>query len=49
MNYFIRKSGTIHMGVPKYSGGSLKLIMPYHCLPVPSISIICIHWFKYLI
>ena len=48
MNYFIRKSGTIHMDVPKYSGGSLKFIMPYHCVPVPSISIICIHWFKYL-
>ena len=44
-----RTSGTIHMDVPKYSGGSLKFIMPYHCVPVPSISIICIHWFKYLI
>ena len=37
MNYFVRKSGTIHMDVAKYSGGSLKFIMPFHCVPVPSI------------
>ena len=41
MNYFIRKSGTTHMDVPKYSGESSKFIMPFHGVPVPSTSIIC--------
>ena len=49
MNYFIRKSCATHMDVPKYSCESLKFIVPFHGVPVPSISIICIHWFKYLI
>lgn len=52
MNYFIRKSGTTHMDVPKYSGESSKFIMPFHGVPVRCteyIDYMFLHWFKYLI